>query len=34
MRQVHCRAGLGRTGTLIGLWLMSKYGWAARETIG
>lgn len=23
---VHCRAGLGRTGTLIGCYLMNKYG--------
>ncbi|KAJ1472832.1 protein-tyrosine phosphatase-like protein, partial [Baffinella frigidus] len=31
---VHCLAGLGRTGTLIGLWLMAHHHWAARETIG
>ena len=31
--QVHCLAGLGRTGTLIGLWIMGKYGWGAAETI-
>ena len=31
---VHCLAGLGRTGTLIGLWLMGKLGWGARECIG
>ncbi|KAJ1475761.1 protein-tyrosine phosphatase-like protein, partial [Baffinella frigidus] len=31
---VHCLAGLGRTGTLIGLWLMGKMGWGARECIG
>mmetsp|Transcript_13736 Transcript_13736/g.32010 ORF Transcript_13736/g.32010 Transcript_13736/m.32010 type:complete len:376 (+) Transcript_13736:210-1337(+) len=30
---VHCLAGLGRTCTLIGLWIMGKYGWGARETI-
>jgi len=30
---VHCLAGLGRTGTMIGLWLMSKHGFTAREAI-
>ena len=27
---VHCRAGLGRTGTLIGLYIMYKYKWNAK----
>ena len=30
---VHCRAGLGRTGTLIGLYIMHKYGFEAKPLI-
>ena len=30
---VHCRAGLGRTGTLIGLYIMYKYGFDAKPLI-
>ena len=31
---VHCLAGLGRTGTLIGLYLIKHEGFTAREAIG
>ena len=31
---VHCQAGLERTGTLIGLWLMRSRGFTAREAMG
>ena len=31
---VHCRAGLGRTGTLIGLWMMKHAGFGADEATG
>lgn len=30
---VHCRAGLGRTGTLIGLYIMHKFGFTAKQAI-
>lgn len=30
---VHCKAGLGRTGCLIGAYLIYKYGFTANETI-
>lgn len=30
---VHCKAGLGRTGSLIGCYMMKHWRWTAMETI-
>lgn len=32
--QIHCKAGLGRTGCLIAAWLVYKHSFTANEAIG
>lgn len=31
---VHCKSGLGRTGTLIGMWIMKHFNMKAKDFIG
>jgi cell division cycle 14 len=30
---VHCTGGRGRTATMIGVWMMRRQGWSARDAI-
>ena len=30
---MHCKAGLGRTGSLIGCYIMKHWRWTAMETV-
>lgn len=34
MIAIHCKSGLGRTGTLIGMYIMKNYKMNARDFIG